>query len=79
MRRQGDKIDYYQIQLTPAVTLVDASVQANYKDWAVGLNVTNLADKEYLATCSRWSATFPDGMCYVGMTRTIIGTVSKKF
>lgn len=79
VRRQGDKIDYYQIQLTPAVTLVDASVQANFKDWSFGLNVTNLADKEYLATCSRWSATFPDGMCYVGMTRTIIGTASKKF
>lgn len=79
VRRQGDKIDYYQLQLTPAVTLVDASIQADFKDWALGLNVTNLADKEYMASCSRWSGTFPDGLCYVGMTRTLIGTVSKKF
>ena len=58
---------------------MDASAEANYKDWSLALNVNNVADKEYYATCSRWGVPFPDGMCYSGQTRTIIGTVSKKF
>ncbi|HEY0682360.1 MAG TPA: TonB-dependent siderophore receptor [Steroidobacter sp.] len=78
VRRVGDKIDYYQIQTTPAVTLVDASAEATWKDWSLSLNVNNVADKEYYASCAAWATPF-DGMCYPGQTRTIIGAVTKKF
>ena len=78
VRRVGDKLDYYQIQKTPAVTLVDASAEATYKDWSLSLNVNNVADKEYYAACSAWAVPF-DGMCTPGQTRSILGTVSKKF
>ncbi len=78
VRRVGDKLDYYQIQETPAVTVVDASVEATYKDWSLALNVNNVSDKEYYATCAAWAQPF-DGMCTPGQTRSILGTVTKKF
>lgn len=78
VRRVGDKIDYYQIQETPAVTLVDASAEATYKDWSLAINVNNVSDKEYYATCSAWAVPY-EGMCTPGQTRSILGTVSKKF
>jgi iron complex outermembrane receptor protein len=78
VRRVGDKLDYYQIQKTPAVTLVDASAEATYKDWSLSLNVNNVSDKEYYATCAAWAVPF-EGMCTPGQTRSILGTVSKKF
>lgn len=78
VRRVGDKLDYYQIQKTPAVTLVDASAEATYKDWSLQLNVNNVSDKEYYATCGFWAVPF-DGMCTPGQTRSILGTVTKKF
>ena len=77
VRYVGDKIDYLQIQRTPPVTLIDASFDAVYKDWSASVNVNNVADKEFYASCAAWSA--PDGMCYPGMTRTILGTVTKRF
>ncbi|MET0533478.1 MAG: TonB-dependent siderophore receptor [Steroidobacter sp.] len=79
VRRVGDKLDYYQVQKTPAVTLVDANAEAVYKDWVLSLNVNNVADKEFFASCAAWSAPYPDGMCYPGQTRTVIGTLTKKF
>lgn len=78
VRRVGDKLDYYQIQKTPAVTLVDASAEATYKDWSLSLNVNNVSDKEYYATCAAWAVPF-EGMCTPGQTRSILGTVTKKF
>jgi iron complex outermembrane receptor protein len=78
VRRVGDKLDYYQIQKTPAVTLVDASVEATYKDWSLAINANNVSDKEYYATCAFWAVPF-DGMCTPGQTRSILGTVTKKF
>ncbi|MBM0104202.1 TonB-dependent siderophore receptor [Steroidobacter sp. S1-65] len=78
VRRVGDKLDYYQIQKTPAVTLVDASVEATYKDWSLQINANNVADKEYYATCAAWATPF-DGMCTPGQTRSILGTVTRKF
>lgn len=78
VRRVGDKLDYYQIQKTPAVTLVDASAEATYKDWSLSLNVNNVSDKEYYATCAAWAVPF-EGMCTPGQTRSILGTISRKF
>lgn len=79
VRRIGDKIDYYQLQETPSVTLVDAMAEVSYKDWNLSVNVNNVADKEFFASCAAWSAPYPDGMCYPGMTRSIVATVSRKF
>ncbi len=77
VRYVGDKIDFYQLQLTPSVTLYDVMAQANYKDWTFALNINNLTDEEFCAFVSAYA--FPDGTCYPGLTRTIIGTIAKRF
>ena len=77
VRYVGDKIDFAQLQLTPSVTQYDAMAEANYKDWTFALNINNLTDEEYCAFLSGYA--YPDGTCYPGLTRTIIGTVSKRF
>jgi iron complex outermembrane recepter protein len=79
VRYIGDKIDFYQIRETPSVTLGDASAELTFRDWSVALNVNNVADKEYYPSCAQWSAPYPDGFCYPGYTRTILGTVTRKF
>jgi hypothetical protein len=40
--------------------------------------VNNVSDKEYYATCAAWAVPF-EGMCTPGQTRSILGTVTKKF
>lgn len=77
VRRVGNKIDFYQLQKTPPATLADASAEVAYRDWSFALNVNNIANKKFYASCSAW--VFPDGVCAPGMTRTIIATVSKRF
>ena len=76
-RYVGEKIDFYQITTTPSVTLFDAMVEFTSGDWRFALNANNLTDKEYYAGCSAYA--FPDGTCNPGQTRTIVGTVSKRF
>lgn len=77
VRRVGDKIDSFQLQRTPPVTLVDAMAEASYGPWNVALNVNNVADKEFCTTAVAWS--YPYGVCYPGMNRTILGTMTRKF
>jgi iron complex outermembrane receptor protein len=77
VRYVGDKIDYYQLQLTPSVTLVDAVAQVSWRTWNFALNVNNVADKEYYASCGAYA--YPDGTCNPGQTRTIVGSITKKF
>lgn len=57
---------------------MDAGAEATYQDWRLSLNVNNLADEEFHANCCTWAVPF-DGMCMPGQTRSILGTVSKKF
>lgn len=76
-RYVGDKIDYYQLQRTPSVTLVDASAEFNYEDWDFSVNVNNLLDKEFYAHCAAWSS--PYGVCHPGLSRRVIATVGRRF
>ncbi|MFC3052848.1 TonB-dependent siderophore receptor [Kordiimonas pumila] len=78
VRYVGSKIDYYNIFETPSVTLVDATVEAFYKDWSFRLNANNVLNKKYYAACSMWSP--PSyGACSPGIDRRIVATVSRKF
>lgn len=71
-RRNGDEVDGGQLTVTPAVTLVDAMAEVSFRDWNVTLNVNNVTDKEYYASCGVTT-------CAPGVTRTILGTVTKTF
>jgi iron complex outermembrane receptor protein len=77
VRYVGDKIDYYQLVTTPSVTLWDAMAQVSWRTWYFALNVNNVADKEYYASCGGYA--FPDGSCNPGQTRTVVGSITKKF
>lgn len=71
-RRNGDEVDGGQLTTTPAVTLVDASAEVSFRDWNISLNVNNVGDKEYYASCGVTT-------CAPGVTRTILGTITKTF
>ena len=73
----GEKIDYYQTQETPSVTLGDAAIELSNGTWNASVNINNVTNKEFYALCAAWSAT--DGVCHPGLTRSIVGTVSRKF
>lgn len=52
----------------PDYTLFDAMARYAFADhWRVQLNVNNLTDKEYVASCDYW--------CYYGESRSVIGSV----
>ncbi len=49
-------------------TLVDAMVGYEFADgWQAQLNINNLTDKEYVASCEYW--------CYYGESRSVIGSL----
>ncbi|WP_411035922.1 TonB-dependent siderophore receptor [Shinella sp. BYT-45] len=50
----------------PSATLVDAAIRYKKDNWAVALNVSNLFDKEYVASCQGLSA------CGYGAGRTFM-------
>lgn len=77
VRYIGSKLDYYQTQKTPSVTLGDAVFELSNGTWNAALNINNVTDKEFYAICSAWGPT--DGVCHPGLTRSIVGTVSRKF
>ncbi|HEY9381686.1 MAG TPA: TonB-dependent receptor, partial [Burkholderiales bacterium] len=58
---------------TPSVTLVDAMIGYEQGPWRYAVNVQNLEDKEYVATC------LGRGDCWFGARRTVVGTVSYRF
>ncbi len=56
----------------PDYTLVDAMASYDFADhWQVQVNVNNLSDKEYIASCNYW--------CYYGESRSVIGSLSYRF
>ncbi|TFH85509.1 TonB-dependent siderophore receptor [Billgrantia azerbaijanica] len=56
----------------PHYTLVDAMASYDFaEDWRVQLNVNNLTDKEYVASCDYW--------CYYGESRSVIGSLSYRW
>lgn len=80
VRQTGDEIDFGQNVLTPTRTLVDAMARVDFEDWRFSLNVNNVADKEFYASCGGNPFDYGfDGTCSPGQTRVIIGTVTKTF
>lgn len=57
----------------PAYTLVDAALRYKKNGWQAALNVSNLFDKTYYATC------YPGAGCIYGEGRVIKGSLSMKF
>lgn len=56
----------------PGYTLVDAMASYDFADhWRAQLNVSNLTDKEYVASCDYW--------CYYGESRSVIGSLSYRW
>lgn len=53
-------------------TLVDAMIGYEFADgWQAQVNVNNLTDKEYVASCDYW--------CYFGESRSVIGSLSYRW
>lgn len=56
----------------PSATLWDLYARYDFaKNWSAQLNVDNVADKKYVASCNYW--------CYYGQGRSVLGKVSYKF
>ena len=76
-KRNGNETNTLTI---PAFTLVDAAIGYDFgiansklKGWNVALNATNLFDKKYVASCNG------DTICYYGLRRSVLGTMSYKW
>jgi iron complex outermembrane receptor protein len=66
VRHVGESV--YGDMTVPDYTLFDAMARYAFADhWRVQLNVNNLTDKEYVASCDYW--------CYYGESRSVIGSV----
>jgi iron complex outermembrane receptor protein len=66
LRYAGTTGDGIGVQSVPAVTLVDAMVGYDTGPWRLALNVNNLADKRYVATC------LDRGDCWFGVRRKVV-------
>ena len=58
---------------TPSVTLLDAMLSLDQGAWRYAINVQNLADKTYVATC------LGRGDCWYGARRTIVASATYRF
>ena len=57
----------------PSLALVDAMVAWEHTHWRAALNVSNLTDKVYWASCGS------RGDCWAGARRNVVGTVSYRW
>jgi iron complex outermembrane receptor protein len=73
VRYVGETWDGTDTLSTPSNTLLDALLAFNAGPWGIALNASNLADKDYIATC------LDRGDCWFGSRREIVGTVSFRF
>ena len=58
---------------TPSYTLIDAMLAYDFRTWRVAINVANLTDKAYVATC------LARGDCFYGLRRTVTANLSYRF
>ncbi|WP_448501652.1 TonB-dependent siderophore receptor [Sphingomonas sp.] len=58
---------------TPDVTLVDALVTANWRNWELSVNANNLLGKNFYAAC------LARGDCFLGAQRNVFGTLTYRF
>ena len=66
----GDSINSARM-VVPSITLFDAAIDYESDHWRFALNVHNIADKTYVASC--WDT------CYFGEPRTVIGTITRRW
>jgi len=59
--------------VTDGYVVFDAMIGYEFEDFYATLNVRNLADKEYYATC------LSRGDCFPGETRTVVGRIARRF
>lgn len=56
----------------PTYAVIDLMAQYDFaRNWSAQVNVQNLADREYVASCDYW--------CYYGAARSVIGSVSYRW
>jgi iron complex outermembrane receptor protein len=58
---------------TPSVTLVDALVEVNWKQWTLSVNANNLLGKEYYSAC------LARGDCFDGADRNVMAALRYSF
>lgn len=73
LRYVGESWDGADSLRTPSYTLADLMLGYRSEAWQVSLNVTNLADKEYQATC------LARGDCFPGEERNLVGRIVYQF
>lgn len=66
----GDNANTFR---TPSVTLLDASVSYEWDRYKLSVNASNLADKEYVSSCT--GANY----CYYGPGRTVIANLAYRW
>ncbi|SMF43551.1 iron complex outermembrane recepter protein [Tistlia consotensis] len=71
VRYVGDTVDLSATTTVPAYTVADAMVSYETGPWRLGINATNLFDKEYIAACTYG--------CFYGEGRTVIGSVALRW
>ncbi|MBR0852295.1 TonB-dependent siderophore receptor [Bradyrhizobium diazoefficiens] len=65
--------DIHNTLEVPAVVLGDLAVHYEWRNWRTALNVINLSDKVYVASCAS------DGACFYGDRRRVTASVSYKW
>ncbi|WP_235839958.1 TonB-dependent siderophore receptor [Derxia lacustris] len=73
VRYAGRSWDGIGVQSVPSVTLVDAAASYDLRDWRFALNINNLADRDYVATCLERSD------CWRGTRRRIVLSAAYRF
>jgi len=73
MRYTGETTNGIDTLKVPAYTLFDALVSLDHQSWNYALNVSNLFDEDYVATC------LSRGDCWFGSRRKVIGSVTYRF
>lgn len=58
---------------SPTTTLFDAALHYDIPGWRFGINGSNIFDKRYAGRCTGPTS------CFFGASRTVMGTVTKKF
>jgi iron complex outermembrane receptor protein len=58
---------------TPDYTLGDLYAAVGWQDWLFSVNATNITDKHYYSSC------LARGDCFLGVRRSIVGTIRRKF
>ena len=73
VRYVGDSYGGFDNLRTPSYTLGDVMLGWGAGPWDVQLNVRNITDKDYIATC------IARGDCYVGRERTVVARLQYTF